>query len=119
MWHRLRRLLSVYPSGLAGAGLALLRIAVAVMLFATPDLDRVLGTGGVLLIVGFLTPLAASATAVMLVLSFPPSATLHSEFSIVALTMACAAIALVGPGAWSADSWLFGRREIAIPRGPL
>lgn len=66
------------------------------------------------LLIGFLTPIVSTVTcfsAVVLAASGLPFAT----FSVVGLVVLAAVIALLGPGAFSLDSWLFGRREILIP----
>ena len=66
------------------------------------------------LLAGFLTPIAATVTGVGAIavitagLPFP-------TYSLVALIVLAVAILLLGPGAFSIDSWLFGRREILIP----
>lgn len=73
----------------------------------------VLGSAACLL-VGFLTPIVATVTgvgAIAVITSGLPFPT----YSLVALIVLAVAIALLGPGAFSLDSWLFGRREILIP----
>lgn len=64
--------------------------------------------GGALLLLGFFTPIAgvASGLAVLLLGGALP----RVFVGIVAL-----AVVLLGPGAFSVDSRLFGRREIVIP----
>jgi hypothetical protein len=42
----------------------------------------------------------------------------NTSLSIVFLIAITAALALLGPGAFSVDARLFGRREIMIPRNP-
>ena len=76
---------------------------------------------GILLLAGFLTPIAAAvagAGAIGAAMSaFPASAwnLLDSKASLIfALTMLVALIGL-GPGAYSVDARVFGRREIIIP----
>jgi uncharacterized membrane protein YphA (DoxX/SURF4 family) len=76
---------------------------------------------GASLLIGFLTPLAATLIAAGLlgiILSWLPvsaSAPLDSNLSdALAIAMALA-IGLLGPGAFSVDAQLFGRREIIIP----
>jgi hypothetical protein len=50
---------------------------------------------------------------IALFVSPPPGS---SGLSVLHLLSDCAVLALVGPGAWSLDARLFGRREIVIPR---
>ena len=73
---------------------------------------------GVLLIVGLLTPLASTLVIVCnLGHAFASSAaSCHPSGAAMAQTIIVAlSIALLGPGAISLDSRLFGRREIIIP----
>ena len=71
---------------------------------------------------GLLTPLAAVLTRLCaggLGLSwFPaPSPNLFADgLTVTFVVIVSLAIILVGPGAYSLDSYLFGRREIVIPR---
>lgn len=66
------------------------------------------------LLIGFLTPLVAVVTCVgaMVLFCFNHHLSTGSDIGLVVLA---AAIALLGPGAFSIDSRLFGRREIQIP----
>ena len=69
--------------------------------------------GGCLLI-GFLTPIVAviiGGGAIIIALS---ALTLPTQ-SLVGVIILAAALALLGPGAFSVDARLFGRREILIP----
>jgi uncharacterized membrane protein YphA (DoxX/SURF4 family) len=131
-----QRLFTTFPSGSPGLGLLLLRLAVAAALLthggaslavsgAGPD-TRAVGalaavTGG-LLAAGFLTPLCgalASALAAGLALSLLPSPRTNIfEAGLPSLVVVLTAVALVlvGPGAFSVDAVLFGRREITFPR---
>jgi uncharacterized membrane protein YphA (DoxX/SURF4 family) len=76
---------------------------------------------GALLAIGFLTPLAsaiAGLVAIGIALSLIPAGT-RTLFDaalpvILAATMLVATL-LLGPGAFSVDARLFGRREIIIP----
>ena len=79
---------------------------------------------GSMICVGFLTPAASAAVTVgYLITGLAPSlmthATNHSSTS-AAFSMAgiSAALVLLGPGAFSLDARLFGRREIIIPERP-
>jgi hypothetical protein len=49
----------------------------------------------------------------------PPVANLaDSKLAVILIAIVATAIACLGPGAFSADARLFGRREIIIPRRP-
>jgi uncharacterized membrane protein YphA (DoxX/SURF4 family) len=76
---------------------------------------------GALLLAGFLTPIAAAvigADAVAVGLSLLPPASpsfFDSQSSLVFAITMLVAIAGLGPGAFSVDARIFGRREIIIP----
>ena len=94
---------------------------------ASPDagsLDAAVGMitllAGGALIVGVLAPVAGTLVAlgaISLATSIvpkPPQHPLDSPPAIVLLAAVAIAIVLLGPGALSIDSYLFGRREIVI-----
>ena len=121
----LQKLYSAFPSGSPGLGLLLLRGFVALTLIiqvvsyvnsrepgATVWIVAALAfISAACLLIGFLTPVIAVITAVgaiaLITSDFP--------FSNGSLIVLAAAIALLGPGAFSLDARLFGRREILIP----
>ena len=122
---------SAFPGGWPGLGLLLLRALVGVTLIAqsltyigSTKLSALswVVTALVLIIascllVGFMTPIAAmiiGVGAIALALSslFQTNQTL---LDVIVLTIA---IALLGPGAFSIDARMFGRREILIPNTP-
>jgi putative oxidoreductase len=121
-----QRLFSVFPEGWPGAGLVLLRGLAALPLLqfihgaATPALPLFVAVqflaaicSGFLLI-GLWTPVSASLLAVSeLALYFSQAGGLSMNIVLAALG---AAIAMIGPGAWSVDARLFGRKRIRIPR---
>jgi hypothetical protein len=82
--------------------------------------------GGVSLLIGFLTPVAGTASAVSSVLiawdwvpfihaHAPAAAFAEDRHIAVFVVIVAVAIVLLGPGASSLDAYLFGRREIIIP----
>lgn len=132
----MQRLFSSFPADWPGLGLLLLRAAVGVSLvirggacLAARDQETsawvigllVLATGAALLI-GLLTPVAGALAAldgVGVALSWLPSPVsdgLGGAQAAVFLAVMAVAILLLGPGAFSLDARLFGRREIVIPR---
>jgi putative oxidoreductase len=128
----LQRLFSTFAGGSPGVGLLLLRLltAAAFIYFgidsvrAAPPLTIVvlesIGVGaGLLILVGLWTP-AAGALAVIVKLWIACSRFYsHSGnpwFPIVQAVLG-AVVALVGPGAWSIDARLFGRKHIDFPEG--
>ena len=64
------------------------------------------------LLIGFLTPIAAVIIGLGAIASL---ALLDPSNAVVGLIVLAAAIALLGPGAFSVDARVFGRREIMIP----
>jgi len=133
---QLHRLFSAFPAGLPGVGLLLLRMVVGVTLgghgfLCVLSSDRMtlvvlLSTGllllsSVLLLLGFLTPifsLLAAFECLAIAWSWFPFQLLgppESKLALIPITVIGAAIALLGPGAFSLDARLFGWKEIVIP----
>ena len=133
---QLHRLFSAFPAGLPGVGLLLLRAVVGTALGGHGILcllssDRItlvvsvstallLLSGGCLLI-GFLTPilsLLAGLECLGIACSWFPFQLLspfESKLALAPIIAMSAAIALLGPGAFSLDARLFGWKEIVIP----
>jgi putative oxidoreductase len=131
----LHRLFSTFADGLPGIGLLLLRLLTAVALLyfsitgvlaslalATPALATValqmfvIGAG-MLLLVGLWTPVAGTLAAIAKVSIACSRFLSHSGDAWTPLAMAVlgAILAMVGPGAWSVDARLFGRKHIDFP----
>jgi uncharacterized membrane protein YphA (DoxX/SURF4 family) len=127
---------SMFPDGSPGAGLLLLRVAEGAVLVTqgVTYLGDKSGLGflalvffsamclvGLLLLIGFLTRMAALVAVVIAVNSvlawFPKVTAAPLVTPTTALLFALIAIAVIclGPGAYSLDARLFGRREIIIP----
>jgi putative oxidoreductase len=113
----LRRLFSTFARGWPGAGLLLLRLVASIVLIAKAlpslaTLNAVAIVAGLLLLAGLWTPVAGSAAAVLgiwntLVQNGDPWAN-------ILLATIGAALAMLGPGAWSVDSRLFGWKRIDV-----
>lgn len=77
---------------------------------------------GTLLVIGFLTPIAGALVGLAgigLALSLIPPSTPNlwsSELAVIFGAAILLAIIGLGPGAFSVDARVFGRREIIIPR---
>lgn len=134
----LQRAFSTFPDGWPGAGLLLLRTAAgaALLLQGSAYFSDGPGLGfqaltvalvtlviGALFLVGYLTPLAGVLAGVFYIgnaSSWFPSPN-HDWFEArpaAALAIVIAvALVFLGPGAFSLDARLFGRREIIIPDG--
>ncbi len=131
----MQRLFFAFPNGLPGAGLLLLRAAVsltgvyeahlllttlAVPLILLIALNVAVFTAMVCILIGFATPIASlslgigAASALILTMSPWPSFT-QSEVILLNLAIMAVVNAAVGPGAFSVDARLFGRRELTFP----
>jgi uncharacterized membrane protein YphA (DoxX/SURF4 family) len=84
-------------------------------------LSLLLVLGGVALLVGCLTPVAGFVSGLCfaaMFLGFLPNHTeglVGSRAAIVRVMLISVSIILLGPGGFSVDAFLFGRREIVIP----
>lgn len=120
----MRRLFSTFAHGPPGVGLLLMRLsaglALVVQAFSEllvgPPLEAVLFQAssvglGILLIAGLWTPVVGTLVAVEAVWSFFSFG--HSWRWIMLATLGVA-LALIGPGAWSADARLFGWKRFKI-----
>jgi hypothetical protein len=115
----MQRLFSMFPGGMAGLGLIILRICVVSSLL-TIAFDRGplafaswtgVGVGllSLLMVVGALTP-AACAVGALVETSYLMLRQGTDRRYIVFALLVIAALGLLGPGAFSIDARLFGRR---------
>lgn len=80
--------------------------------------------GGALLLIGFLTPItcvmvgAGSAGVALSWFPFLAPDLFEAKLAALLVSIIAAAVLLLGPGAFSLDARLFGRREIIIPHAP-
>ena len=121
----MQRLFSAFPGSWPGSGLLLQRIVTAVVLFDSgfgqlrePSQGaviaaHVIGAGaGALLLLGLWTPFCGTVIAVLE--GWVAYSTGSGGIPIMLATSG-AALAMIGPGAWSIDARLFGRKHFEIP----
>jgi len=124
-----QRLFSGFAGGWPGTGLLLLRLltGTALVYFGIANLReapplptaflQIIGIGtGILLLVGLWTPVAGALAAIVNVWIGLSGYFSHSSDAWIPLVQVVlsAALAMVGPGAWSIDARLFGRKRIDI-----
>jgi putative oxidoreductase len=125
-----QRLFSGFADGWPGIGLLLLRLltSVALIHFGIANLReppllatavlQITGIGaGILLLIGLWTPVAGALAAIVKLSIALARYFSHSGDPWIAIIEAVlgAVLAMVGPGAWSIDARLFGRKRIDIP----
>ena len=121
--------LSRYPDAAAGIALVLLRLAcawIAFLMIARLPFPQFSPNASIVVSVAFALTLALGfgTRIVAFVLAAATMATAFMTGNDSALTMiaracGCAALGLLGPGAYSIDANVFGRRVIRLePRGP-
>jgi putative oxidoreductase len=122
---RLQRLFSTFPDGLPGTGILLLRLVAGIVLIyqsliglpganlLEPATQELIAAGaGILLLVGLWTPMAGVLVVLVeLWIAISRPSDLCTTLLLGALG---AGLAMLGPGAWSIDARLFGRRRIEI-----
>ena len=123
----MQRLFSTFANGWPGIGLLFLRILTATVLLYSvvthlgqpiPHTSTVLGMvaagAGLLLLAGLWTPLTGTLIALLevwITFSFAAEPLIHIMLATLGATLA-----MIGPGAWSIDARLFGRKRIEAPR---
>jgi hypothetical protein len=121
-----QRLFSSFPDGWPGISILFLRFGAGILLvydgisglFGGPEfipfMRELLAVGaGMLLLAGLWTPVSGTlAAALEMWIAFSGVDHLRGVLLLAAL---CAALAMLGPGAWSVDARLFGRKRIEIP----
>lgn len=122
-WLQMQRLFSTFASGLPGLGLLLQRLVAATVLVcraaahpnatsqSVSSAPHIVGAvAGIFLLVGLWTPaVGATVSGVELWVLLSSGGDLWT--SLVLATLG-ATLAMIGPGAWSIDARLFGRKQI-------
>jgi putative oxidoreductase len=121
-YYGVQRLFSTFPNSWPGVGLLILRLATAYSLASGGHLF--VGTGNtatvaerclidgviVLLSIGLWTPIVAFSQAAIQIDRYMLTYPANSSFLVTAVIGI--SLAMLGPGAWSFDARLFGRRRI-------
>jgi putative oxidoreductase len=128
----LQRLFSTFPDGWPGFGLLLLRLSAGIALICL-GISGLLATvgepvsvarhsvaaiGGIFLLTGLWTPVMGALIAMdeLWIALLVHSSQLEGRWIHILLALLSAGIAMLGPGAWSLDARLFGRKRFDIGR---
>src|SRR5205823_6029316 len=125
----MRRLFSGFARGWPGAGLIFMRLVAGIALVTRavailcsgpklgPAMLQVLTAGaGLLLLAGLWTPIAGALVALLYIWDILSDT--GDLWTKILLGTLGAALALLGPGAWSVDARLFGWKRIDIRNRP-
>jgi hypothetical protein len=114
----------MFPTGLPGIALLLLRVALSVNLVRgfldvranldTPWILALLSTVAIAMCIGLFTPVTAVLGALIELLIWHYSTGAIAALHVCAMLVALA-LAMLGPGAYSLDARLFGRRQVIFP----
>jgi len=119
----LQRLFSTFASGRPGVGLLIQRLATGAGLFYEGIAQLGAPTGalmfahmagavlGLFIVIGLWTPVTGALVAVVelwILIEIPGDVWMPLTLAVLGITLA-----LIGPGAWSIDAFLFGRKHIA------
>jgi putative oxidoreductase len=123
----LQRLFSAFPNGWPGRGLLLQRVVTTAFLFYSGFgtlkeasgvalvFPPMIATGaGLFLLIGLWTPICGTLIAIAELWVALSSAD-GGRIPILLATLA-ATLAMIGPGAWSMDARLFGRKHYEFPQ---
>jgi len=116
----------MFPTGSVGIALGVLRSVVAVTVLVNSvrcwptgfglSVGAIAALAGLFLFLGLFTPYCAAASCFM-ELALLVIGHSSNRFQLVMSALTAAATAVLGPGAYSVDARLFGRRLIKIPPG--
>ena len=128
----LQRLFSTFPNSWPGLGLLLLRVCLGVALISsaiaglsgtplepiTLAQNSIAAVGAIFLLAGLWTPVIGTLAAVdeVWIALSPYSPQRQDAWIHVFLAILAVSLAMLGPGAWSMDARLFGRKRFDIDR---
>jgi uncharacterized membrane protein YphA (DoxX/SURF4 family) len=114
----------MFPTGMAGAALIVLRVSVAAALLLDGTAHQTPATSfwtlaallllALLLVVGFLTPYA-SAGICLVELGIALLGGEQHNVHLFLSALNSGVVAILGPGAYSIDAHIFGRRLVIVP----
>ena len=120
----MQRLFSMFPTGTTGAALLVLRVSVAVTVtvcgtahwapatsFWTPFAIAILAIS---LFLGLFTPYCAAIVCIIEAYLFVLSSS-RDQFHLIMSVVDSGILAVLGPGAYSIDARLFGRKLLTVP----
>ena len=121
----MQRLFSTFADGWPGVGLLLQRMLTAILLirfgigsltgasFSLPMVLQIIGAfAGILLLIGLWTPISGVLIAVIEL--WTAVTQVGDPWIPILLATLGGTAAMIGPGAWSVDARLFGRKHIDI-----
>jgi putative oxidoreductase len=119
----LRRLFSTFPSGWPGVGLLLQRVLTATLLVRVGIIDLsgksfspsmipevMVACAGTFLLIGLGTPIAGGLIAVIEL--WTAMTRIGDPWTQIVLASLGGTVAMIGPGAWSIDARIFGRKRV-------
>ena len=120
----MQRLFSTFANGWPGVGLLFQRILTAILLlrigvteitgapFSSSMIPQLIGAfAGIFLLAGLWTPVVGTMIAITelwITITGP-----NNQWTSISLMTLGASVAMIGPGAWSLDARIFGRKRIA------
>ena len=118
----MKHIFFAFPAGAAGVALILYRLSAAIWIAGMGDrvtvydvnLSALAYLASFGLLVGFPTRLIAAACAIAATI-IAATAPIHAIACSAAFILSMMALALIGPGAYSVDAVLFGRRTVQLP----